>query len=41
MPAALVVESTPTDRYQTTVPATVRRALKVDKRDRIRYSTGS
>jgi antitoxin PrlF len=32
------VESTLTDRYQTTVPETVRRALKLGKRDRIHYS---
>ncbi len=37
MPAALEVESTLTDRYQTTVPETVRRALRLRKRDRIRY----
>lgn len=33
----LETESTLTDRYQTTVPQTVRRALKLGKRDRIRY----
>lgn len=38
MPATLDVESTLTDRYQTTVPETVRRALKLRKRDRIHYS---
>lgn len=27
-----------TDRYQTTVPEPVRRALKLNKRDRIRYT---
>ena len=32
------VESTITDRYQTTVPQPVRRALGLRKRDRIRYS---
>ena len=37
MPAALELESTLTDRYQTTVPDGVRRALKLGKRDRIRY----
>ncbi len=37
MPAALELESTLTDRYQTTVPDAVRRALKLGKRDRIRY----
>ncbi|HMO45076.1 MAG TPA: type II toxin-antitoxin system PrlF family antitoxin [Rubrivivax sp.] len=38
MPATLEVESTLTDRYQTTVPETVRRALRLGKRDKIRYS---
>jgi len=38
MPAALETESTLTDRYQTTVPETVRRALGLGKRDKIRYS---
>lgn len=38
MPATLEVESTLTDRYQTTVPETVRRALRLDKRDKIHYS---
>ncbi len=38
MPATLEVESTLTDRYQTTVPETVRRALKLGKRDKIHYS---
>lgn len=37
MPATLELESTLTDRYQTTVPNGVRRALKLGKRDRIRY----
>lgn len=37
MPATLELESTLTDRYQTTVPAAVRRALGVGKRERIRY----
>ena len=37
MPAALEAESTLTDRYQTTVPETVRRALGLGKRDKIRY----
>jgi antitoxin PrlF len=31
------LESTLTDRYQTTVPDPVRRALKLGKRDKIRY----
>jgi antitoxin PrlF len=38
MPATLEVESTLTERYQTTVPETVRRALRLGKRDKIRYS---
>lgn len=38
MPATLEVESTLTDRYQTTVPETVRRALKLGKRDKIHYT---
>lgn len=38
MSAQLEAESTLTDRYQTTVPETVRRALRLGKRDRIRYS---
>lgn len=38
MPASLEVESTLTDRYQTTVPETVRRALRLGKRDKIHYS---
>lgn len=32
------VESTLTDRYQTTVPETVRRALRLRKRDKIHYA---
>ncbi|MGK5074185.1 type II toxin-antitoxin system PrlF family antitoxin [Janthinobacterium sp. ZB1P44] len=32
------IESTLTDRYQTTVPETVRRALQLGKRDKIHYS---
>ena len=35
MPAILRGESTLTDRYQTTVPETVRRALHLGKRDKI------
>lgn len=31
-------ESTLTDKYQTTVPATVRRALNLNKRDKIHYT---
>jgi antitoxin PrlF len=38
MAATLEVESTLTDRYQTTVPQTVRRALKLGKRDKIHYT---
>ncbi len=37
MPATLEAESTLTDRYQTTVPETVRRALRLRKRDTIQY----
>ena len=37
MPSALEVESALTDRYQTTVPETVRRALRLNKRDKIQY----
>ncbi len=37
MSATLELESTLTDRYQTTVPSAVRRALHLGKRDRIRY----
>lgn len=38
MATTLELESTLTDRYQTTVPEGVRRALKLSKRDKIRYS---
>jgi antitoxin PrlF len=34
-------ESSLTDRYQTTVPETVRRALKLTKRDKIHYKVKS
>src|SRR3990172_6711987 len=37
MAATLELESTLTDRYQTTVPNAVRRALKLGKRDKIHY----
>ena len=37
MAATFELESTLTDRYQTTVPDAVRRALKLGKRDKIRY----
>ncbi|MFN5651359.1 MAG: type II toxin-antitoxin system PrlF family antitoxin, partial [Actinomycetes bacterium] len=38
MAAKLEAESTLTDRYQTTGPETVRRALKLGKRDKIHYT---
>lgn len=38
MSATLAVESTLTDRYQTTVPDPVRRALGLGKRDKIHYT---
>ncbi|MHB1678750.1 MAG: type II toxin-antitoxin system PrlF family antitoxin [Sulfuriferula sp.] len=38
MPATLEAESTLTDRYQTTVPQTVRRALRLGKRDKIHFT---
>ena len=38
MPAILSAESTLTDRYQTTVPDVVRKALRLDRRDRLRYT---
>jgi antitoxin PrlF len=38
MSAMIEADSTLTDRYQTTVPETVRRALKLRKRDKIHYS---
>lgn len=38
MPATMQVESTLTDRYQTTVPEAVRRALHLGKRDKIHYT---
>jgi antitoxin PrlF len=37
MSATLKAESILTDRYQTTVPETVRRALQLRKRDKIKY----
>jgi antitoxin PrlF len=37
MRPTLEIESTLTDRYQTTVPGSVRRALRLGKRDKIRY----
>ena len=41
MAATLQFESTLTDRYQTTVPETVRRALRLGKRDKIHYTIRS
>lgn len=38
MPHTLQVESTLTDRYQTTVPETVRRVLRLGKRDKLHYT---
>ncbi|WP_059415990.1 type II toxin-antitoxin system PrlF family antitoxin [Cupriavidus basilensis] len=38
MSATVEAESTLTDRYQTTVPETVRRALGLGKRDKIHYT---
>jgi len=38
MTTTLEALSTLTDRYQTTVPQSVRRALRLGKRDRIRYT---
>jgi len=38
MTAALEALSTLTDRYQTTVPQSVRHALRLGKRDKIRYT---
>ena len=38
MAATLEVVSTLTDRYQTTIPETVRRALQLGKRDKIHYT---
>lgn len=34
----LITESTLTDRYQTTVPDAVRKALQLGKREKIRYT---
>ena len=41
MATTLEIESTLTDRYQTTVPESVRRVLKLGKRDKIHYSVHS
>lgn len=38
MSTTFEVESTLTDRYQTTVPETVRRALRLGRRDKIHYT---
>ena len=38
MTATIEVDSTLTDRYQTTVPEPVRRVLRLGKRDKIHYS---
>jgi antitoxin PrlF len=35
---SIEAESSLTDRYQTTVPETIRRALKLGKRDKIHYT---
>lgn len=37
MPSTLHLESTLTDRYQTTVPETVRHVLRLGKHDKIHY----
>lgn len=41
MNKVLDIESTLTDRYQTTVPETVRRVLKLGKRDKLTFSIQS
>jgi antitoxin PrlF len=41
MAVRLDAESTLTDRYQTTIPEPVRKALKLQKRDKIRFILGS
>lgn len=41
MTTTLNAESTLTDRYQTTVPETVRRALRLGKRDKLHYAIRS
>ncbi len=38
MSPLLRVESSLTDRYQTTIPALVRKSLKITKRDKIAYT---
>ena len=37
-PTVIETESTLTDRYQTTIPAPVRTALGLSKKDKIRYA---
>ena len=37
----LTTESTLTDRYQTTIPASIREALHLGKREKIRYTIQS
>ncbi|XLZ69051.1 type II toxin-antitoxin system PrlF family antitoxin [Massilia sp. SR12] len=41
MAAILKAESTLTDRFQTTVPEPVRRAVGLGKRDKFKYTIGS
>lgn len=41
MASPLEVESRLTDRYQTTVPETIRRALHLAKRDKLHYTIRS
>ena len=38
---ALETESTLTDRFQTTVPSSVRQALRLGKKDKIKYAIQS
>jgi antitoxin PrlF len=41
MTSSLEVESKLTDRYQTTVPESIRRALNLSKRDKLHYTLRS
>jgi len=41
MSSNLEVESTLTDKYQTTIPDAIRQALKLKKRDKIRFALKS
>lgn len=41
MPATIEAESTLTERYQTTVPQTVRRILRLSKHDKLHYTVRS